>query len=533
LGLAAAEALPLDESMPRAAKKSLPALERALIYLGPASISLVIVRMRDGAVTEWLEHLNRPLPLARDIFRTRSVSRSVMEQAVGILADFGQTLREYGLDHSAVQLCATNILTEASSPEIFLNRLQVAAGCTVTLLDEGDMTRLIYITAQRMLKLNPLLAKGATLVSHIGPGNTRAFLFRKGRVVHYASYRLGIFRAQEAMHGAEDQEAPRQLTHLEEQIRGVVDHLGDDFSGVTVDHHAAIGAELQSVAPSLAQPEHGVCSITEKQLASYVQELAVLTPAALVRKLSIHYTGSEGVLPALQTNLALARKFGDEVIHVAASDFHRDLLQNLLSDTPLTDTFQEDVIVSAWEVAKKFKVDRQHAEHVMNLAQQIFRHMASRHGLDAKHELLLRVACVLHEVGMYVSAREHHKHSMYLILNTELFGISTTDRVLVALLARYHRRYNPEPNHPHFSDMTREERMVVFKLAAILRLADALDRTHSRRIKTVTLKDSGSRLILHTPDVSDVTVEQIAIQGKCDLFREIYGLEPSLLTGDV
>jgi exopolyphosphatase / guanosine-5'-triphosphate,3'-diphosphate pyrophosphatase len=509
-------------------------VERGLIYLGPASMSLAIVRLAEVRGSqqepEWLELLNRPLPLARDIFRTGTVSRGVMEQAGHILADFRLTLKEYGISSGSVRLCATNILSEAANPEIFLNRLQVESGCHVTLLDEGDMTRLIYISAQRMMKTCPQLDKGSTLVSHIGPGNTRAFLFRKGRVVHYASYRLGIFRAQEAVLAMEENEAPRHLSHLEEQIRGVVEHLGEDFRDSQIEHHAAIGAELQSVAPSIVEPKDGICTLTEKQLASYVKELAVLSPAALVRKLSIHYSGAEGILPALQTNLALARKFGDEAIHVAASDFHRDLLTNLLCNTPLTETFQDDVVGSAWEVAKKFKVDKHHAEHVMNLAQQLYQFLADQHGLEAKYELLLRVACILHEVGMFVSAREHHKHSMYLILNTELFGISTADRELVALLARYHRRYNPENNHPHFSEMSRDERMVVFKLAAMLRVADALDRTHSGRIKNISLRKSGSRLIIQTGDVDDVTVEQIAIHGKCDLFREIYGLEVNLQT---
>jgi exopolyphosphatase/guanosine-5'-triphosphate,3'-diphosphate pyrophosphatase len=96
---------------------------------------------------------------------------------------------------------------------------------------------------------------------------------------------------------------------------------------------------------------------------------------------------------------------------------------------------------------------------------------------------------------------------------------------MVALLARYHRRYNPEPNHPHFSDLTREERMIVLKLAALLRLADSLDRSHAQRIKSIQLRPEGSRLIMLTQGADDTTVEQIAIDSKCDLFREIYGYD--------
>ena len=236
-------------------------------------------------------------------------------------------------------------------------------------------------------------------------------------------------------------------------------------------------------------------------------------------------------MPALQSNLALARRFGDDLIHVPARDFHLDLMVDLLSESAISATFQEEIISSAQDLAKKYKTDHGHAEHVAHFAQQIFRELRHLHGLEAKHELLLRVAAILHEVGMFVNAREHHKHSMYLILNTELFGISTEDRIIVALLARYHRRYNPESNHPHFSELSREERMIVFKLAAILRIADSLDRSHSQRIKTIHLRPQGNRLLIQTPGVDDTTIEQLAVNSKCDLFREIFGFEVLLTKG--
>ena len=499
--------------------------ETALIYMGAASMSCLIGRRgANGEVTR-IEFLDKSLPVVRDIFRTGTISRSTMEQATTILRDFMKSISEYGVAVNTVKVYTTNILSEATNPEVFLNRLQVASGCSVHLLDEGDMTRVIYLAAVRLIKQNPALADKSTLVSHIGPGNTRALYFKKGRIAAYTSYRLGIFRAREAVAAMEETDNPRKLAHLEEQIKGVVDHLAQDFSGLPVDYHVAVGAELQSVAPQIAEPKHGARVITEKQLSSLAEKLAVLTPDQLVRRLHVHYTGSEGIVPALQTNLALARRFGDENIYVPASDFQSDMLLDLMAENVLTASFQEEVISSALEVGKKFKIDRKHAEHVMNFAQQIFRELKHLHGLGPKHEMLLRAAAALHEVGMFVSAREHHKHSMYLIMNTELFGISTEDRTIVALLARYHRRYNPEHNHQHFSELSREERMVVFKLAAILRIADALDRTHSQRIKTIILKPQGNRLAIQTPGVEDTTVEQLAINSKCDLFREIYGYD--------
>lgn len=497
--------------------------EQAVIYVGAASLSLVIGSPDAKIGFRVVDHLDRPLPIARDIFRTGTITRATAEEAAGILRDFLLTTKEYGVPLESIRLHNTNILAEASNHEIFLNRLQVATGLQARLIDDGDMTRLVYQIARRLLDKNPKLAEGHTFVSHIGPGNTRALHFKQGRLSAYSNYRLGIFRAREAVAGAE--ESPQHMTHLEEQIRGVVEHLAQDYAGYKIENHVAIGAEIQSIAPQITAAKNGACRIRETELARFTEKLAVLNPDELVRQLHVHYTGGEGIVPALQTNLALARKFGDHLLWVPEGDFQRELMLDLMTASPRTASFQEEVMQAACEIGVRYKTDRKHADHVALLAQQLFRELQPLHSLEPRFELVLRVAAILHEVGMFISPREHHKHSLYILLQTEIFGLSTSEREIVALLARYHRRYNPEPNHPHFSDLSREERMIVFKLAALLRIADALDRSHVQRIKSIQLRPEGSRLNIHTTGVEDTTIEQIAINSKCDLFREIYGYD--------
>lgn len=501
-----------------------PPAEHAVLYVGAASISLIVGTRSAAGDFSLLEHLDRPLPLARDIFRGGVIARSTVEQAAGILRDYQLSLREYGVPAAHTRLFTTNILSEAANHEIFLNRLQVTTGLGARLMDDGDMTRFIYQVSLRLLQKNPALREGRTFASHIGPGNTRALYFKNGRLAAYSNYRLGIFRAREAV-AVEEGDTPRQLSHLEEHIRGVVDHLAQDYSGYPIDHHVAIGAEIQSIAAEMIAPRQGVRRIVETDLERVAEKLALLTPDEMVRRLHVHYTGAEGVLPALQTNLALARRFGDDTLWVPEGDFQRELMLDLMTASPRTANFQEEVIQAACEIGVRYKTDRRHADHVAGFAQQLFRELQHLHGLEPKYELVLRVAAILHEVGMFISPREHHKHSLYILLQTEIFGLSGGDRTLAALLARYHRRYNPEPNHPHFADLSREERMIVFKLAALLRIADALDRTHAQRIKSIQLRPDGNRLYLLTPGVDDTTVEQIAINSKCDLFSEIYGFE--------
>ena len=150
------------------------------------------------------------------------------------------------------------------------------------------------------------------------------------------------------------------------------------------------------------------------------------------------------------------------------------------------------------------------------------------HQLGEHDALLLKCAAILHECGNFISARAHHKHSQYIIANSEIFGLGQIDITLVALIARYHRRSGPKPTHAYYRDLTSDDRMRVSKLAAILRIADALDRGHASRILDVRVEIQTQKLILHLPNITDASVERLAMRSKANLFRDIYGLQVTI-----
>ena len=110
----------------------------------------------------------------------------------------------------------------------------------------------------------------------------------------------------------------------------------------------------------------------------------------------------------------------------------------------------------------------------------LFDELAAEHGLGPRQRLVLQVAGLLHEIGGFVSNRSHHKHSYYLIANSEIFGLNREEILLAAHVARYHRRSGPKPSHQEYMSLPREARVTVNKLAALLRVADALARGHIR-----------------------------------------------------
>ena len=121
------------------------------------------------------------------------------------------------------------------------------------------------------------------------------------------------------------------------------------------------------------------------------------------------------------------------------------------------------------------------------LADRLFDELRDEHGLGARERLLLQVAALLHDVGIYVSLRAHHKHSQYLLAASQIFGLSDEETAVVANIARYHRRALPQKTHLPYVALDREDRIIVNKLAAILRVANALDAEHLQKVRGLRL----------------------------------------------
>ncbi len=481
---------------------------------------MVAERAEDGSLTA-IDFLEKPAPVARDIFRNGSVSASTTERVVSIIKGYQKSLAELGLDpHSVTRAVATNILSEATNHEPFMNRIRIACGLRISTIDDGEMTRLIYLKTRRRLLNLPAMQKDTTLVLHIGPGNTRALLFQNGLITRYTSYRMGTHRTREAVDGSHA-EGAAMLRVIREQAYGNLAQIRFDYSDVTVDGLVVIGYEVQSVATSLTKSSQ-VCSI--KTLRQFTADASNMTDVELVKHFQLDYQTAEALIPALEINLAIAETLKLSEVHIPTSEYEQGLLHDLLVSQELSGAFAEEVVRSARILAKRYQSDPRHGEHVWNLCSRFFDKLTDLHLLTPHDALLLQVAAILHEVGTYVSPRAHHKHSEYLILNSEVFGLNRLDVTIVALVARYHRHSGPKLDHPAYAALSTDDRIRVSKLAALLRVADALERTHAQRVSELEIRVESNKLRIRLPGLANAAVERLAMAGKADLFELVFGL---------
>jgi exopolyphosphatase/guanosine-5'-triphosphate,3'-diphosphate pyrophosphatase len=145
--------------------------------------------------------------------------------------------------------------------------------------------------------------------------------------------------------------------------------------------------------------------------------------------------------------------------------------------------------------------------------------------------MLLNMACLLHEIGTFISSNSHHKHSLYILSHTPIFGLGRRDTRIVANVARYHRRSPPKSSHPAYQTLSRRDRMVVQQLSAILRVADALARSRGRRITRIHCERREDTLFIQVPGVENLHLENSALRVKGRMFQQVFGMNVILVKG--
>lgn len=494
----------------------------AAIDIGSNSVRMEIGEVLPDGHLEILERVQRALRLGQDTFRRGRLGRRSMRAAIGILRDFQKLLDFYGVQHT--RAVATSAVREAANADTFLDRVLMATGLDVEIIDTTEESRLT-VSAVRQGGDDFTGKRGNALIADVGGGSTLLTILQKGQITVSQSLRLGAIRLSESMlTGNEPPHAAAEL--IRQQVQNTVHAVQGALPLKSIRAFIAVGGDARHAGDEIGREDNSHRVIPRDEFDDFVERCESMTSEELMRRDGMSMALAETLRPALLVYRELLATTRATEVTVSEASMRDGLLLDLARGM----TGQEDesltsgAIHSALGVARKYHVDMDHARAVAEMAVQLFDQLQAEHGLDPRHRLLLRIAALLHEVGGFVSGRAHHKHSYYLIANAEIFGLKRGERQIVAHVARYHRHGLPKPSHLEFIALPREDRMTVSKLAALLRIADALDRTHGQRGRTFTCVRTDEELVIRIHGVADLTLERRAMVEKADLFEDLTGL---------
>jgi exopolyphosphatase/guanosine-5'-triphosphate,3'-diphosphate pyrophosphatase len=506
----------------------------AVIDVGTSSIRMAIAEIDDIGGVRTLEKLQQPVSLGKDTFTLGHIRKSTIEECARVLKSYRRVLAEFQITRpDQIRVVATSAVREATNRLAFIDRIFIATGLQVVPLDEAVVSRMTYLGIQPFLQSEPLLQNVRTLVIEVSGGSTELLLMRNGNVLYSHTYRLGSLRLRETL---EAYQAPtvkvREImeTQIERTVKQICEHVTRDGTIEMI----TLGSDMRFAAAQLL-PDWNPDSLARVpivSLAELTNRLLNMSEDQIVRKYHLSFPDADTVGPALLTYVHLAQAFNLVNVLVANTNLRDGLLKEMTLKPAWSDELSNQIIRSALDLGRRYAFDEAHAKHVAELSRKLFQALRAEHQLDPRHEVILYLAALLHEIGLFVSFQSHHKHSMYLIRNSELFGLGRKDVLLVALVARYYRRASPQPDHEGYAVLGRDDRVAVAKMAAMLRVAVALDESRSQRITDFRCQQEDGRLVITIPNAEDLSLEQLSLRQNGALFEEVFGV-PLLLRNTV
>ena len=507
----------------------------AVIDIGASSLRMQIAEIGQatGEIRK-LESFSQAVSVGKDSFTTGRIEKSTIEDCVRVLQIYRDKLNEYGIvDPDEIRVIATSGVREAANQLAFSDRVFVATGFEIERFDEAELHRVTYLGILPFLKSHPKYFAHPTIAFEAGGGSSE-LLFLDGLDVLYSrTYRLGSLRLRNTL---EEYDAPisRSRAVMEVQIKQTIEDFKTSTKDASPKNFLAMGGDVRFAAKEIKNKPVGDALVELKldSLAKFTDKILDQTPDSLATKYHMSLPDAKSLGPGLLTQLMFARELGVDKFLVVNVNLRDGLIKEMAQGKIWLQSIQSQMTQSAIRVGKRYKFNEAHATHVAHLACSLFDQLAPLHNLPLRFRLILEVAALLHEIGYFVNAKSRHKHSAYLISNSEFFGIGTNDLALITQVARYHRGRSPQPRHDNYAKLDRFGRVAVSKLAAILRIAKALDSNYQQRIKKIVCVDKPANVELTTPDVEEISMEQLEVRQVGQLFADIFGKEILFETAD-
>jgi exopolyphosphatase/guanosine-5'-triphosphate,3'-diphosphate pyrophosphatase len=496
----------------------------AVVDMGASAIRLVVAEAPTGQPLRVLEEASRGVLLGKDTFTSGRIGAATVEATLKAMEGFRRIMDTYGVVR--YRAVATSAIREAANRETVLDRVRLRTGIEVEVIDGSEENRLSYLAVRETLKGHEALTAGDTLLVEVGGGSADISFLRKGEPTHSGTYALGSIRMRQNLaswHGSHEARMRLLLRH----VHNVVEDIRREMPLREATHYIGLGGDVRFAAARIAGevPAAGPVFLARDRFLGFCDEVVGLDADDLAERFRLPPAEAETLVPALLTYRELLLETPAGGVLVPETSLRLGLLLDITGaeEGYGIEHFRNQVLASAMALGEKYRYDAAHARHVAQLATRLFDELKAEHGLGNRDRLLLEVAALLHDVGIYVNLRGHHKHSQYLLSVSEIFGLGKDDMVLIANVARYHRRATPQKSHLPYMALDADTRVTVNKLAAILRYANALDADHLQKVRNLRVMADDDGWAIEVEGAGDLTMERLASLSRADLITEVFG----------
>jgi len=493
----------------------------AAVDIGANSVRLKIAELSRSKLK--VIHEDREVTrLGESVFRNNALAPEAMAQTVKVLTRFYRATQKFHVEQ--VRVVATSPLRDSKNARGFLEWVKSATGWKVEIISGLEEGRLIHLGILSNLRIE----NKDVLLFDLGGGSCEVTISERGHIREMFSLPLGAVRlTQEFL--LHDPPKSKEVERMREYIAEQVSRIAPAIRKYRVDLAIATSgtaAALAEAARSIQKRSKYAHKVSRSMTAGLARELAVHSQSERERYSGIGPRRAEIIVAGAFVFSELMAQYELPSFQYSPLGLRDGLLAQMAADAGIgtrahrqLEAEQEDALIA---LGKRYGADARHAQNVRELVLQLFRSLEKLHGLPAQYAQWIGAAAMLHEIGSYVNRNGRHRHTYYLISNSELFGFAPDQRYLIAAIARYMGKSRPSERDRELKNLRPSARALLDRAVILLRIARALNQGRRGIVQQVRAHQRGAVVQLELRGKSGMDLEVWAAEKERGYFRDVF-----------
>jgi exopolyphosphatase/guanosine-5'-triphosphate,3'-diphosphate pyrophosphatase len=501
----------------------------AVIDIGSNMLKMRVSQLKKNEIVD-IDILEYPLRLGHEVFANGKISFESLRELSGILRGYSVIMSEYGVGQCKV--VATTALREAINRFYVVDQLKIQNDMSVQILEDDQEKTLIYSEILNCINTMENKKGENALISYIGAGTIGFSVYNGKRMIFSQNIPMGALKLHDML--ANIQELTEDFyTVVEEYLDSIVGHIRIPFSNGNVSNLVLTGNEIQLIAKICGvELENGRYTIPAGMLTDLFKQIRSMSQEKISLQYGIDEETAELLYSALAIYIRLIEFTTSDVIISPKVELWDALMRQMLIPKSSDEYFEHvraNAISCAQEIAKTYNCNQKHSDNIRKFACRIFDKMKGAHGLDRRRRLLLELAAILHDCGHYVTAKQHLLSTFDLIKDIDIYGMTDEEMLIMAYVSRYNEYDIPNYEDVQFIRLSDKNRLIISKLVAIFRLANALDKAQKQKLSDIKVRLENDKLLITAESNGNLYLEKWAFEQCAPFFKEVFGYNPELL----
>ncbi len=500
----------------------------AVVDIGAEFVSMKITQTTGEKDMTMLENLMQNIDFGEDLYSLSKISFDKAEIISEILRKYYRLADEYKIPREYITTIATTQLRNAKNKDYIVDQISIKTDRPLSVLEDSEEKSMVF--KEMLRRINLLTTSYKTyLMMYLGTDSVGISVVDDKEIIYYQHIKLESMKLSQMTDDIETLMMRDYIQVIDEYLHYITYMTEKELKSYSIDTIIVSGNQMDAILTQCSTDSiNGYATLSKSKLNKFFEETKQKPLKKLEKIFNIDYQKSKTLLITLAFCSKLLEITGaNQLLNLGVSLSDAMLYELLFKKQARINKkeFDQNMISSARYVAQKYNYDKKHSKKVEKFALTIFDNLKKVHGFSRRERLYLQTAAILHDVGRFINTKDYDLATANIIYSSSIISLTNAQKKIIANIARYHGKEVPTLAHETYASLTSSQKMIVSKLSAILRLADALDFAHLQKIDEIQLMLHEKKLTIIAIGNKNTTLEEWTFANAGSFFEQVFGIK--------